>query len=84
MTSLQISEKNPLKRMGGVLDQYNSMPLFVKNTPQSGDVFIMDFKNGTRQAGFVEKIVENTIYTIEGNTNDSGELKGYKVTRRKT
>ncbi|MCM0666003.1 CHAP domain-containing protein [Flavobacterium tyrosinilyticum] len=81
--SLQINEKNPLKKTGGVLDQYNSRPLLVKKTPQPGDVFIMDFNNGTGHAGFVEKIAGNTIYTIEGNTNDSGGREGYKVARRK-
>ncbi|PIF60066.1 CHAP domain-containing protein [Flavobacterium sp. 2] len=81
--SLQINAKNPLKKTGGVLDQYNSRPLLVKKSPQPGDVFILDFNNGTGHAGFVEKIAGNMIYTIEGNTNDFGGREGYKVARRK-
>ena len=81
--SLHLNEKNPLKKTGGVLDQFNSRPLLVKKAPQPGDVFIMDFNNGTGHAGFVEKIAGSTVYTIEGNTNDSGGREGYKVARRK-
>jgi hypothetical protein len=81
--SLQINAKNPLKKTAGVLDQYNSRPLLVKKTPQPGDVFIMDLKNGLGHAGFVEKVTGTTIYTIEGNTNDTGGREGYKVARRK-
>ena len=81
--SAHVNTKNPLKKTGGVLDQYNSRPLLAKKTPQPGDVFIIDFNNGTGHAGFVEKIVGNTLYTIEGNTNDSGGREGYKVARRK-
>lgn len=43
----------------------------------------MDFNNGTGHAGFVEKVTGTTVYTIEGNTNDSGGREGYKVARRK-
>jgi hypothetical protein len=81
--ALQINVKNPLKKTGGVLDQYNSRPLLVKKIPQPGDVFIIDLKNGLGHAGFVEKVAGSMIYTIEGNTNDTGGREGYKVARRK-
>lgn len=79
----QITIKNPLKKTGGVLDQYNSNPLLVRTTPEVGDIFIMDLGKGLGHTGLVEKIVNNIIYTIEGNTNDTGSREGYKVCRRK-
>ncbi|WP_341966189.1 CHAP domain-containing protein [Flavobacterium psychrophilum] len=75
--------KNPLKKTGGVMDQYNSRPLLCTHLPQAGDVFIMDFGKGLGHTGIVEKVIEKTIYTIEGNTNDDGSREGYKVCRRK-
>ncbi|MCC9066376.1 CHAP domain-containing protein [Flavobacterium piscisymbiosum] len=81
--ALQINAKNPLKKTAGVLDQYNSRPLLVKKIPQAGDIFILDLKNGLGHTGFVEKVVGTMIYTIEGNTNDTGGREGYKVARRK-
>ncbi|WP_281322469.1 CHAP domain-containing protein [Flavobacterium aestivum] len=81
--ALQIAVKNPLKKTGGVLDQYNSRPLLVKTIPQSGDIFILDLGKGLGHTGIIEKVVGNTLYTIEGNTNDNGSREGYKVCRRK-
>lgn len=81
--AIQTSIKNPLKKTGGVLDQYNSSPLLAHSTPETGDIFIMDLGKGLGHTGIVEKIVGNTIYTIEGNTNDTGSREGYKVCRRK-
>jgi hypothetical protein len=81
--ALQIVVKNPLKRTGGVLDQYNSRPLLVHPTPQAGDIFILDLGKGLGHTGIVEKVVGNTIFTIEGNTNNDGSREGYKVARRK-
>ena len=81
--ALQLGVTNPLKKTGGVLDQYNSRPLLVKSAPQPGDVFIIDFKNGTGHAGIVDKVAGTTIFTVEGNTNDMGGREGYKVAKRK-
>jgi len=81
--SLQTTLKNPLKKTGGVLDQYNSRPLLVKRIPEIGDVFILDLGKGLGHTGIIEKIAGNIIYTIEGNTNDNGSREGYKVCRRK-
>lgn len=81
--SAQTKIKNPLKKTGGVLDQYNSSPLLVKTTPEVGDIFILDLGKGLGHTGIVEKVENNIIYTIEGNTNDTGSREGYKVCRRK-
>ena len=79
----ELALNNPLKKTGGVLDQYNSRPLLVKTKPQIGDIFIIDQGKGLGHTGIVEKTEGNTIYTIEGNTNDTGSREGYKVCRRK-
>lgn len=81
--ALQLGITNPLKKTGGVLDQYNSRPLLVQKTPQPGDIFIIDFKNGAGHTGLVHKIAGTFLFTIEGNTNDNGGREGYKVSKRK-
>lgn len=81
--AIQMVVKNPLKRTAGVLDQYNSRPLLVQAIPQQGDIFIMDLGKGLGHTGIIEKIVGNTLYTIEGNTNSEGGREGYKVCRKK-
>ena len=74
---------NPLTKTGGVMAQWNkTVPERRKSVPQVGDVFIMDFGKGTGHTGFVERIEGNTIYTIEGNTNDEGSREGYEVAQR--
>lgn len=82
-SALQLAVNNPLKRTAGVLDQFNSRPFLIAFAPQPGDVFIMDFGKGLGHTGIVEKIVGNTIYTVEGNTNNEGSRNGYKVCRKK-
>lgn len=81
--SQQTNLKNPLKKTGGVLDQYNSRPLLVQTIPKTGDVFILDLGKGLGHTGIVEKVSGNIIHTIEGNTNENGSREGYKVCRRK-
>ena len=54
----------------------------MRTTPEVGDIFIMDLGKGLRHTGLVEKITNNIIYTIEGNTNETGSREGYKVCRR--
>lgn len=81
--SVQTNLKNPLKKTGGVLDQYNSRPLLVHTTPNIGDIFILDLGKGLGHTGIIEKIDGAIIHTIEGNTNDNGSREGYKVCRRK-
>jgi hypothetical protein len=81
--SRQTAIENPLKKTGGVLDQYNSRPLLVQTIPNAGDIFILDLGKGLGHTGIVEKVAGDIIYTIEGNTNDIGSRDGYKVCRRK-
>ncbi|WP_268846746.1 CHAP domain-containing protein [Flavobacterium aestivum] len=74
---------NPLKKTGGVLDQWNSKPELRRNKPEPGFVFIMDYGKGLGHTGFVEKVLPNgKIQTIEGNTNIDGSREGYAVCRR--
>lgn len=81
--ALQLTVSNPLKRTAGVLDQYNSRPFLVVFVPLPGDIFIMDLGKGLGHTGIIEKVVGQTIHTIEGNTNNNGSREGYKVCRRK-
>lgn len=67
--SKELNITNPLKKTGGVLDQYNSRPNNRVNTPQRGDIFIMDFGGGKGHAGIVLEVRGNRILTFEGNTS---------------
>lgn len=73
---------NPLLKTGGVLAQYNSPKSKRFTQPQQGDIFIMDYGKGLGHTGFVEYVLNDTIHTIEGNTNDDGSREGYEVCRR--
>jgi hypothetical protein len=77
--------KNPLVKTGGVMVQWNSTTC--RKVPktgnvQPGDIFIMQFGHGTGHTGFVMKVENNAVYTIEGNTNDDGSREGYEVAKR--
>lgn len=70
-------------KTGGVLEQWRQRKdKYRALTPQPGDVFIMDFGKGTGHTGIVEKVEDDVIHTIEGNTNDDGSREGYEVCRR--
>ena len=75
---------NPLIKTGGVLAHWNKADKSyrVVGEPKSGDIFIMDFGKGLGHTGIVDKVDETFIYTIEGNTNDSGSREGIMVTRK--
>jgi len=76
--------KNPLIKTGGVLAHWNKADkkYRVVGEPQVGDIFIMDFGKGLGHTGIVEKTDETFIYTIEGNSNDSGSREGIMVCRK--
>ena len=75
--------KNPLIKTGGVLHHWNKADKKYRvKEPQSGDIFIMDFGKGLGHTGIVEKTDATFIYTIEGNTNDSGSREGIMVCRK--
>lgn len=80
--SNKLKQPNPLIKTGGVLAQYNNAKNTKVTIPKSGDVFIMDFGKGTGHTGIVEYVLNDTIHTIEGNTNDEGSREGYEVCRR--
>lgn len=74
---------NPLKKTAGVMDQKINSKLPIVSVPMPGDIFIMSFGSGKGHAGLVEKIIDqDTIQTIEGNSNDEGSREGYEVIRR--
>jgi hypothetical protein len=75
--------QNPLIKTGGVLFAWNKADKKHRITEcQAGDIFIMDFGKGLGHTGIVERVDENFIYTIEGNTNDSGSREGIMVCRK--
>ena len=76
---------NPLIKTGGVLDAWNKADKKNKFTkdPKSGDIMIMDHGKGLGHTGIVEKVDKNFLYTIEGNTNDTGSREGIEVDRKR-
>lgn len=74
--------QNSAYKSGGVLMVWNNSKAFRVTDPQPGDVFVIDFGKGLGHTGFVERADEKFIYTVEGNTNDSGSREGYEVCRR--
>lgn len=83
--SLELGVANPLTKTAGVLAMYNAEPdLRVKDCPQAGDIFIMDFGKGQGHTGFIIAVLPNNrLHTIEGNTNDEGSREGYEVCERR-
>lgn len=82
--SEKVPQTNPLPRTGGVLHMWESSTDVHKvQSPQVGDIFIMDLGKGLGHTGIVESIAEDgTLHTIEGNSNDSGSREGYEVVRK--
>lgn len=80
----QVVDSPPLVKTGGVLLHYNvaKRKYRVVGDPQPGDIFIMDFGKGLGHTGFVEKVDATFIYTVEGNSNDSGSREGIEVCRK--
>lgn len=72
---------NPLVKTAGVLRHWNEADkkYRVVGEPKAGDIFIMDYGKGLGHTGIVVKVDENFVYTIEGNTNDSGSREGIAV-----
>ena len=77
--------KPPLVKTGGVLDAWNKANKANKVTtgPKPGDIMIMDHGKGLGHTGIVEKVDQNFLYTIEGNTNDTGSREGIEVDRKR-
>lgn len=79
----QSTQDSPLVKTAGVLNAWSNASSHRTADPQPGDIFIMDFGGGHGHTGIVEKIDTLYIYTIEGNTNDTGSREGYEVCRRR-
>lgn len=80
---VQAKAAGDFPKSGGVLKVWELAPAKNKvlKDPQPGDVFIMNKGKGLGHTGFVEKVDINFIYTIEGNTNDTGSREGIAVCR---
>lgn len=74
---------NPLVKTAGVLRAWDNAVSHRVTIPQPGDIFIMDFGSGHGHTGIVTSQDISRIYTIEGNTNDTGSREGYEVCQRK-
>jgi hypothetical protein len=92
--SKQLSRANPMIKTAGVLDHWNKagirgIPRIKTNQAinnpalvRSGQIFVIDTRNGFGHSGFVESIAGNKLVTIEGNTNEGGNRNGIGVFRR--
>ena len=80
----ELTIPNTAIKTGGVLFAWNNAPLSVKaSEPSVGSVFIIDFGKGLGHTGIVERFDATYVYTVEGNTNDTGSREGFEVCRRK-
>lgn len=78
----EFNEVVPLVKTGGVLTAWNQATSHRVTAPEPGDIFIQDNGQGLGHTGIVEKVEDDIIHTIEGNTNDTGSREGYEVCRR--
>lgn len=74
---------NPLVKTGGVLNHWNQAKANRVTDPAPGDIFIMDHGKGLGHTGFVERADASYIYTVEGNSNDTGSREGIAVVRNR-
>lgn len=81
--AIQMGVKNPLFKTGGVINLYNHSQANRRSTPMKGDVFIMDHGHGLGHTGMVIDVQGDYVYTIEGNTNDTGSREGFEVCKKK-
>mgnify|MGYP003424968801 CR=1 FL=1 len=82
--AMSLKVVNTAIKSGGVLHVWNTSPKEYRAAkPSVGSIFIMSFGNGLGHTGIVEKFDANFIYTIEGNTNDTGNREGIEVCRKK-
>lgn len=75
---------NPMPKTAGVIDHWNKSPKHHVTVPQVGDLFVLDFKNGSGHIGFVTSVdlVKGIYHTIEGNSNTNGSADGEEVANR--
>lgn len=77
-----LAQTNPAVKTGGCLDALKRCKTTGKD-PAIGAVFIMDHGKGLGHTGIVEKFDSTFLYTVEGNTNDTGSREGIEVCRRR-
>ncbi len=83
--------ENPLVRTGGVMAQLNqvkgkTVKIFKEinvNDLRPGDIFIMSFSGGLGHTGFIERVSGDTVFTIEGNTDQGGSREGVGVFQKR-
>ena len=82
--SAMMARKNPLAKTGGVLEQWRlrKTNFRVHGDPRPGDIGILDLGKGLGHMFIVERVHNDHVDTIEGNTNDEGSREGYEVCRR--
>lgn len=81
--SIELNIPNTAIKTGGVLKAWNTATKDQKSSaPSIGSVFIIDFGKGLGHTGIVYKFDAENIYTIEGNTNDTGSREGIEVCQR--
>lgn len=86
--SYQICTINPLVETAGCLTHWNKSQ-GLRITPQMaiqsphliklGSIFIINYGKGKGHTGIVKEVRDNTISTIEGNTNNNHSREGYGV-----
>lgn len=79
-----LNAPNTAIKTGGVLNAWSrAVPAQKSNKPAIGSVFIMDFGGGLGHTGIVKSFDETFIYTIDGNSNDTGSREGVAVTPKR-
>jgi len=90
--SARLSLRCPVIRTAGVQDCWNKTSVMQKiaradalknpSLIRPGYQFILLFGGGTGHTGIVERMDGNVVYTIEGNSNSTGNREGYEVVRQ--
>lgn len=82
--SVDAQDVNPCPRTAGALHMRELADAAeLRDTPEAGDVFVIDHGHGLGHVGFVESFKpDGTLVTVEGNTNGGGSREGDGVYRR--
>jgi len=83
--ALKLNTVSPLDRTGGVHLQWNARKENqIYSGPQVGDIFIMDLGHQLGHTGIIESLnPDNSLNTIEGNTNHDGSRNGVDVEKKR-
>lgn len=87
IAAAESARTNPLVKTGGVLKHYNVVRAdgraLITNTPQVGDIFIMDHGGGLGHTGLVTAVEDDSVRTVEGNSDAAGSRTGGSVCKNK-